>query len=276
VLGAECSLWHEVSDLGMAMKDALVYMLNISNILWYEGYNLKKRYEFNKLISQIYPVERDRMNASPSNTLDGKFEYIDISNSYNVSLKNVQDFTFLKKTERLPNTVPFDICTNVADCSRPSCILAGHGMPETIQNIMVNRQCRSLVFLHSYTADLGVVALHACSYIGQENDVVGNYTIRYEDNTSLLVPVIYSRTIGYVGRQFGAHWANPVYQLADIHEEIEEGVTSRKVVVKAECKVVFSYEWKNPYPERKVREISLTHIENKESGIVLFAVTGVL
>jgi len=156
VLGGEASLWYEVSDLGFAMADALVAYLDVANILWYEGYKFKYRPEYNRIIAQIYPMERDKMKADPRVSVNNaNIKYIDISNLYNAPLKYINDCTFITKTEKIPNTVDFEICKNVKQCeSEPASVIIGHGFGNYAEGINVKDKFRAIAFLHSYTTEL--------------------------------------------------------------------------------------------------------------------------
>lgn len=275
VLGAECSLWQETSDLGLAMKDALVSLLDAANILWYENYRLKMRYEWNRIISQVYPLERDRMKGSPSCALNSSgFEYIDLSGVYNAPLNVTRKYRLVTDSDPVPNSIPFNIVSSGCGAG-PSCILAGGGTPDKIDNIRVGDCFRSVAFLHSYSENLGGIALHACTYIGPEEDIVGRYVIRYSDGTTVEVPIEYSRNITFVEYEFGAYWANPAYQTAEVREEVEERLAAKFLKTRAEPRVVFSFEWRNPRLEVVIDTISIIHDRSKKGGIVLIGITGV-
>lgn len=269
VLGAECSLWHEVSDIGMALKDSLVYLLDAVNMLWSREYRIKMKSEMNNLIAQIYPLERDRMNQAPSYALyNDQLKKIDISGFYNQPLDQGKDYSLIQSMDKLPNTVPFEI--------GDSCILAGQGTAERISAIPVgDEEYRAIAFLHTYTEDLGRVPVRMCSYIDLEKDIVGQYVIEYEDGAIETVPIIYSRTITSPDNEFNAHWSNPVYQAATIKEQLVTNTTSQTIKRKLDPFVVFSYEWKNPHPDKKINSILLEHNKEQKGGIVLYGMTGI-
>jgi len=104
---------------------------------------------------------------------------------------------------------------------------------------------------------------------------VGYYIINYADGTKEKIPLEYSRMIATIDNEFGAYWADPVYQVTEVEEKIIKGLTSDTVSRKvSECSVVFCYEWKNPWPDKLIESISVESREGMPGGIQLFAITG--
>jgi hypothetical protein len=280
VLGGEASLWHETSELGISLTNALVHYLDSVNILWYEGYSKSIRGDMNKLIAQIQPRERDRMNAvRPASRESENFMGVDISAYNNIPLNGIEDYSFILSSEKIPGTAPFKICcgdaAGKATSPENSCILVGHGKNHLLDEIKVGEKLKGLAFLHSYTVHLGGPPAHACSYVGPEDDIVGYYTIRYNDGSTIKIPLYYSRMIISVHQEFGAHCADPVFMESKLTRSVEKGKTSDVAAYKWENHTVFSYEWNNPYPGKEIAGISIEHNEAKQGGIVLFAVTGI-
>lgn len=275
VFGAECSHWREASDMGMALNDQLVRCLEVANVLWYEGYTLKKGYLLNNIIAQLYPLERDKLNGSCSAMWDTDgFEQIDISNYYNMTLNGTAICDFILSTEKLPNTIPFEICRNVEDKANDAAgILAGHGKVDRIEGIIVGGRFRSIAFLHSYS--IGNPVCHSGFDENPAKDVVGYYIVQYSDGNSVKIPIEYGRTIVSVDNSFGAYWSNPVFQSLKVEEEEKELITSKAVIVKTSARVVFSYEWKNPYPDKEIKSIAIEHDTQKNGGIIVFGITAI-
>jgi hypothetical protein len=277
VIGAEVSHWHETSDLGMSMVDNYAKYLDAVNILWHKGYSFRQCGEYNRVISQIYPAERDRMNAAEPPSASGLFRFIDISGAYNSPLKRQSDYSFMAGEESIPNAFPFDICHNVADRERdPACLVVGHGEPDSTA-LQVGGQFRSLAFLHSYTSVLAGPPAHACTYVGWEEEIVGSYTVHYSDGSSEKLLLEYSRNIFTNGSAyaFGAQRANPVYQHSVLSESSEALGMARKLILTETIYTIFGYEWVNPNPDKTIEKIVVHHDPAKRGGIVLFAVTGI-
>lgn len=279
VLGAEVSLWHETSDLGMTMTDNYAKYLEAANILWHKGYRFKKCEAYNRVISQIYPAERDRMNGAVSPSAAApEHRFIDISGLCNAPLRNRKDYGFIATAEPMPNAIPFEICPNVSDIERDAaCLLVGSGEAERAC-VEVRGKYRSIAFLHSYTAALAGPPAHACTYSGAEEDIVGHYVVEYADGSIVRIPVEYSRTIYTCGSAyaFGAQRANPVYQQREMNESVEDLAFYSIAGTGETNRTVFAFEWVNPDPEKEILMIAVTHDPEKPGGIVLFGVTGII
>lgn len=268
VLGAMCSHWREASDMGLALFDQMVRCLEIANVLWHEGYTLKTGYLWNNLIAQIYPIERDILNNSPSARWDASgFTAIALSGFCNATLSRFGIDEAVIAANKLPHTVPFELLQGDA------CVLAGHGEPDVVEGITVGGRYRSIAFLHSYTVSNPVP--HTGFDDDPARDVVGRYIIEYVDGGTAAVPIEYGRTITGPCSLFGAYWSNPVYLELIVKDTIKELPTSKLATVKTSAKVVFSYEWKNPYPDKEIKSISLEHYPHAKGGVALFGITAI-
>jgi hypothetical protein len=276
VLGGECSIWHEVSELGMAITNAPIAYLDVVNILWHEGYKFKNRPEYNNIIAQIYPLERDRMNNRARLSLNKKnFIYIDISKLYNVPLNWISDFSFLATVKKLDNTVDFEICKGVKNyIIDPACILTGHGLSNFVDGIIINERLEGIAFLHAYSKQLSFD--HSCSYFDRSKEIVGSYIVKYNDGTNVKIPIEYSRMITGVDNEFGSYWADPVYQSSKVQKKIiKEQISNTTLQEVTDCRVLFSYEWRNPFPEKEIVSLNIENNEHLGGGIQLFGITGI-
>jgi hypothetical protein len=260
------------------MTDNLAKYLDAINILWYKGYDFRQGDAYNRVISQIYPAERDRMNGIAPPSAGGKVQTIDLSGEYNSPLYRHLDYRYLASAPPIPNTVPFYICSGVADMQRdPACLLVGQGEPESAL-LKVDGKFRSLIFLHSYTAALAGPPAHACTHVGWGEAVVGSYTITYTDGSAETVLLEYSRNIYTSGfpYAFGAYRANPVYQYRALTESVVKRGVSKQLLLKETNYTVLGYEWINPYPIKWIDSVTLWHDSEKSGGVVLFALTGIV
>ncbi len=270
VVGAEVSIWHETSDTGLSMTDNLTKYLTAVNILWNKDYDFRARDQYNCVISQIYPCERDKMNGVvPPSAISGSFCFIDISAFFNSPMNRGSDFSSFTQENRVPNTIPFDFHI-------PAYLLVGHEEQEQAI-IGISGSFRSIAFLHSYTAALPGPSAHACTYVGWEEDIVGSYVIGYADGTSEQLLLEYARNIYAIGTAyaFGAHRANPAYRRRVLAEHEEQLATSRKSVLAETNFTLFGYEWVNPHPEKHINSVTVRHHPEKPGSIALFAITGI-
>lgn len=277
VLGAECSCWRNVGDPGMAMNDQLVLYLDVSNVLWFKGYRNTMRNEFNNIIAQVYPLERDKLSNTQSAVLPNRgFRSIDISDHYNMSLNSVEDYSFVLNTGKLPDSVPFEVLKNVKNIENDAAIiLVGHGKDDKLENIKIEEKYHALVFLHAYTVKNPVAHPNNEWDYDPAKDTVGYYTIKYADGTCEKVSLEYGMKITDVNNTFNAYYANPQYQKTVIKQKTQKGIVSKKIVYDISSLVIFSYEWKNPYPEKEIKSFSIEHEKNIKGGIILFAITGI-
>ena len=265
MFGGACSLWQEASDRGFAMRKQLIQYLSVSQLLWHEGCREMLSDEYNRIIALLYPVERDRINnagraAGTGASFKPIFEPIDISGFYNTSLTSIKDYSFILSTEKLPGTIPFDLCRNAANNGMDAAlVLAGHGMAERVERIPVNSRFDAIGFLHSYTADLTKSSAHPCTYIGWEKDIVGYYIVEYMDGhagAEFLWNFFQAYRL-YRPRTWSSLGKPGVYDVTVLKKEIKEGLMSKNVVYHKERFAVYSYEWVNPYPEKPIRSLSI-------------------
>jgi N-acetyl-beta-hexosaminidase len=275
VLGGSYSVWSDESGYGASLRDVLFHCLDAVNALWYEDYDDRKRYGLNRVIAQIQPMERERMDGTVSYALENDgFTFIDISKHFNTDMTPVIDYSLILKKEKLPYTIPFDICKkNTEDRIMPEYVLAGCGGWSCPVEIPAEVRFRSVAFLHSYTVNLGYE--WKCAYTDLDSNFVGYYTVHYKDGTSEAIPVDYRRNIISLDNEFGAHCSVPVYQDRTDTEAVIEGLTSKRIVLKSKPFVIFSYEWVNPYPEKEIKGITIGHNGTKKGGIALFGITGI-
>lgn len=302
VIGAEVSIWHETSDMGMSMTDNLTKYLTAVNILWNKDYDFRACDQYNRVIAQIYPYERDKMNGlTPPSAVSERFSAIDLSAYFNSPMNRGSDFSCFIQEDRIPNTIPFDLRipvggrqTESAGLTDSACqtetatqtgsarqndnayLLVGREEQEQA-TIAMNGSFRSIAFLHSYTAVLPGPSAHACTYVGWEEDTVGSYAIGYADGTTEKVRLEYARNIYANGTAypFGAHRANPAYQHRVLTEHVEKLSTSKKLVMEETNFTLFCYEWVNPHPEKQIKSITVCHQPEKTGSIALFSITGI-
>jgi hypothetical protein len=276
IIGAKVSIWHETSDLGMSITDNFAKYLDAANILWHRGWRFRDSGEYSRAIGRLYPMERDRANLAggTGRSLDYLYECLDISQYYNSPLDRFGDCGFIAGAEPIGGTPPFAVCSGVENAETdPASVYAGGG---GYIKMAASGKFDALAFLHAYTANLGSPPMHACSYVGPEEDICGHYEIYYEDGASVLVPIEYARNIYAIDSwyNFGAYLADPVFQKFTLTEEIKESRQFSSVMLGEQYKTIFAYRWTNPFPDKKITGIAVRHAADKPGGIVLFALTG--
>jgi hypothetical protein len=267
----------EKADTGMgAGENKISAMLRASCLLWWEGCRPDKTAvgsllpdTLEKVVAQLYPMERDRMNQShPPSRTSREFKALDIRACYNAPLVRsywrVDDYFMmhLKETKNLPNTVPFSLFQGVTDFKLQAAFaISGNTWNNGFYHIPVKERIRSLAFLHTYIIGknsyiAGLESLQGAS--------VGCYRIHYADGTEALSDIVYGRTIhfwkNYHGTNRGAYWANPVLS----------GITGPGMPY-----TIYSQEWINGLPDAVVESIDIIPAEGLDGGIAVFGITAV-
>ena len=279
VLGAERSLWRESGDTGIALgfhpyPSSLFGYFEDANVLWYKGVREKKRHIFGEALARLTPMWRDKVNGVRSCAMDGGFECFDISKKFNAPLSRWKHHENLGDVKKIPGTAPFNVDFSQ---SGGSCIFAGQDGPEIIEGLGVYGSFKSLVFLHAYSIPDPVPRIEYANLYEHaiHREVMGRYFINYIDGSTEEVKIIHGSTIAYSGRIFGAHYCYPIYQAGKTEEAIIKGRTSDTAVHRTSFYELSAYEWHNPKPEAKIKDITLEHDPVKPGGIILYAITGV-
>jgi len=271
VIGAELSLWQEVSSRGIAIRGNLQQYLDVANILWDETYCPADQLETGNMIARLYPGMRDRLDgvkpASQNNP-----EFFDVDLGATVSLSNYPQFDFLRQTPAFPGAPSFHMEERLK--MSDNCILAVH--PAERVALPLEKRCRSLLFLHAYSIDMGNPSFHGCTYIGWEKEVVGEYTVVYENGETVSLLLEYSRNITAVNKQFCIYSGNPAYKADELAEVHKKGVMSEKIEYEIQAHSLFYWEWQNPRPDLKITQIKIQGAEEKKGDILLFAIAAVV
>jgi hypothetical protein len=162
-----------------------------------------------------------------------KFTYVDIQPQANGKLTDggTNSLAALSKGEQTLAGVKFKIDTGLITVNTDP-----RNDPEKAEGIKVGTTCRKLYFLH------------ACHRTSRPGDIVGYYTVTYEDNSQVTVPLVY-------GKDIANWWCRP-----------NEGAPSRALVAwkgandsaKGEAGAnirLYMTTWKNPEPKKKVLSI---------------------
>jgi hypothetical protein len=268
VVGAACSLWHETSDAGFALKDAWVYLLEASRALWSECWSEATRHLDMFEIAALYPAERDRLNGI-SHPPGLRARTVDLSDVMESLSEDDPDFRFIAEEGMLVGVPEFHLeWTRTPMTCLPRAVRIGSAV-----RIPCEGTFESICFLHSYSVDLGMVPLHGCTYAGPEKDVIGVYRLVFEDGVIEEVPVAYSRTISFPGRAFNAYHADPAVLRANttIHT-IDSGISTVSVP-ETSTRMAMYHRVINPRPGGRLLAIEAVRKGERPGEILLFAVT---
>jgi hypothetical protein len=247
------------------LKQHLYEYIRNSCILWWSGYKPVKTAAgsifpdyLERAALQLYPLERDRIDAACPPPARRAFKALDIRAFYNAPLYRLSwrlddyDFSYLDKAVFLHNSEPFCLFQGVCDTRLDSAlILVGNGWNRGVSGIPAKSCVKSLSFLHSYIINK------------TEMQVVGYYIVHFSDGSSEKLEIEYGRDIvGWKGDTSGspvAYGANPAIS----------GVTFYGTPF-----AIHSYKWVNPKPDIPIDRIdALAADDCEDGGIALFGVT---
>ncbi|MBQ8321088.1 MAG: beta-N-acetylhexosaminidase [Clostridia bacterium] len=150
----------------------------------------------------------------------------------------------------------------------------------------------SLLFLHNTKEEMKFEPSHL--FKDENIWALGAYAVTYEDGTVEIVGVYYGKEAGWSKYSFERHRKSTDKNGAEIdidvsgdnksatpcyfthnHQWFESLCYSTTPVITDTC-TAFAYEWKNPYPEKKISKIKAINVsQNMEQSVVLFAILSV-
>jgi WD40 repeat protein len=122
--------------------------------------------------------------------------------------------------------------------------------PATVKGISVNQKCRNLHFLHG------------TGWSAPNGQTVGHYIIRYSDNSSEDIPLVY-------GENVADWWAQDAPAVSGVVAWTGKNFASR---AQGNSVRLYKLAWANPRPDTLIAEIDLVS-ENSNSSPFLIAVT---
>jgi hypothetical protein len=116
--------------------------------------------------------------------------------------------------------------------------------PAKVEGIKVGRFLGKLHFLH------------ACGYHGTDGQVIGKYVVRYEDNTTAEVEIVY-------GKDVADWWVKPGEKEPTRGKVAWEGENEGAKTAGAKIKLYLT-TWENPHPKKKV--VNLDYVATAPDG----------
>lgn len=189
---------------------------------------------------------------------------LDISKSFNASikdttpnpnLKNVNDLDSLPQGIKTLANVPYNL-TKVKSPKGLIAVSKNGKFPSTVK-VDLNKKVKGLAFLHSAIKERGKL---------------GNYTIKYNDGTQVIVPIESGMNITPLkydikDNEWGFHGTRTRLQLIANAKRAWKGIAPT-----GETIALQSFEWLNPHPEKIIKSFSLTSTA-KDDRIILLGVT---
>ncbi len=134
----------------------------------------------------------------------------------------------------------------------------GDGLPESALPVTVNRKSDELVFIHACGIPANRFALDYL-FASLETPAIGSYRVVYQDASEVAIPLRYRYNIADWNSRFG-----PLVSEALYAGETADGTLA----------TFSSWRWRNPFPEKIIREIRLESAGYQKVSLLTAAVFG--
>ncbi len=224
-------------------------------MMWSNTYNSKAREVYTRMIQEMIPQVRDELRGI-AKTVDTTIE------STPIKLPTSSD-------PCLPEEIHSLVCNAGESLKGYSFDLsAAQRLSDKPIEIEADGEFRKLIFLHTTANNAKRVAWNSLTKVGE-------YVIRYSDNTELAIPVEYGGNICVWSRRY----AKPMTQQYYRHQGYIATYLSDPLI-QAKSKdgrdiTVLAYDWVNPYPDRKIESISCRGDNETDADILLLGISGV-
>jgi len=269
LLGGETSTWCAVDAYSLGRNGAFHNMLWGANNLWSDFDPDAGRERLIQDIAAVMREDRPKLTRAPAIVRDSTSgRQIPISLVPAGVQKLGDDCGDLPRGRQILNGVEFLIPD---DSEQSGAIPAVNWHWRSSPPIPVNRKADALAFLHTSTLDL----VHAPTYysLGLGRNLVGEYTVTYEDGKKIGIPLEYGVNIDSWNISFIAG------ESGDMSASIGAYVYQADPVLAGKTKegkpwTLFMYEWPNPRLDTPIREVWLTWEARYSKGdIQLIAMT---
>jgi hypothetical protein len=270
VLGGAPSSWAATTEYNIG-KDQLTDFLGAANLLWSAHYLPPDQLAF-----QVEPMVNSVYKKLSGKVLPGddgaKVSSLNISSSLNSSLKGI---TGIKNINLLPEVTTGNIIFKLNAPGDKNSVVPGDN--STVNIAQVNKDVSSIIFLHAAESEANNDKAYGMIYNFDDTaEPIGAYEIVYEDGLVVMIPVRYGVNI------LDWRWKQRI-----LSREKEKGKYSQNQYAymasavncsesNSEPVTFFSYEWKNPRYGKKIKEVSLVPVKNKQGNqnkVILLAVS---
>ena len=257
IIGGEVSTWVRVDERTLGYEGKIYDFLYSANMLWSDEYREDLRRSFDRVLTGLIPGLRARLRGAAFPSLEPEARFVPLTLP-GVGRSPAFD-RVLQPGSVVLRGVPFHAAEGPLVLS-PS--------REQVR-IPVGERLDSLLFLHASGANAPRVPWAPLT-------IIGEYEVVYQDGRTLSVPVEYGGCIAPLERPHALPMASPLYR----HQGYVGTYFADPFVTgkddRGDDRTVYGYEWLNPEPGRKIREIRAAARDvGVECPILLFAVTGV-
>lgn len=281
IKGAEVSSWCVPDEFTFARDGIFFEMMFSAYILWNSEYT---NADFSGVCREIVrrtPYLRAIMRSEPSALFAGGKAHAVYQGDESKAAMKI-------------NLSEADVCDKSVKAALSSLDNEIYGVSVDTGAILVKPDvyADSLLFVHNTKQEMKFEPSHL--FKDENIWALGAYAVTYEDGTVEIVGVYYGKEAGFSKYSFERHRkttdkngveididisgdnesATPCY-FTHNHQWFESLCYSTTPVITDSC-TAFAYEWKNPYPDKKIKKIKAINVsQNMEQSVVLFAIFAV-
>jgi hypothetical protein len=281
MIGGEVSTWCRFDEYNLAKKGKIFDLLYSAEMLWSKTYDSDAREVYTKILQDRIPQIRDELRgiAKPENSAIISIP-ITLPKSSNKPLPQALPETLpesqskaLPKAlhEPLPEAIKSIIRkkSNIDHISRYSFDLSRtQYLSTTSVEAKVYEKFRKLIFLHATTNNAERIAWKPLT-------IVGEYIVKYSDDTEVVIPVEYAGNICVWTRRYAQPMSQQYYRHQGyIATYFSDSLIQAKTETGQDI-TVLGYEWVNPYPNSEIQSIICRGNNTTDAKILLFGISGI-
>jgi hypothetical protein len=290
MLGGEVSTWCMFDEYNLAKKGKIFDFLYSAEMFWSDTYNSCARQVYTEIIRKMIPRIRDELRgiAEPEGTPVAAVQ-IALPKPSRQLIPHAIKRVIYNSNHCNINHCNSSYCNsnnyNINHCNSSHCSssqningysINGYSFNMSNAQLLSNKpveikvagKFKKILFLHTATNNTARVAWKPLIKIGE-------YAIKYSDNTEVVIPVEYGGNICVWTRRY----AEPMPQQYYRHQGYIATYFSDPVIqAKSECGgdiTLLCYEWVNPYPDHEICSISCSGNDATDAGILLLGLSGV-
>ncbi len=254
IIGAEVSIWAECGEVPFAHKGKMYEFVYSGECMWSEDYRSDMRLTYNELIKPIIKEIRYDIGNLRS---DRKKRHV-LQNSL---LEN----EVLDKEARIScscisaKNIPYDIREQI-----PYQMALAAELSNPVAELSINDYADIITMVHA-TEGAGP------RLMWKPLSIIGQYMIHYEDDTTYVEDLHYAGNIYKYCSTYGDRMRSRIFRhegYAGTYLAIPEcGKT-----VTGEDYTLGHYSFRNPCPEKKIKNITIKHAGDNDTRILLFDV----
>ncbi len=263
MVGAQLSTWVEIDEKVLSYEGKMYDTIFTGNMMWSEKYDSRAFYTYAHYITGLLPEIRSGVGFEADNQLpsrNGSFKTLALKGTNGIPSSILNN---IPKGDAKLKGILFNLDNAAAVASQGDYVDA----PASIE-VEVNDKADSLAFLMAAGSPVMRVAWKKMIKL---SDAV----IEYEDGTSASVDFEYGYNIYDVNERYGTPLAGGYYRHEGYSgtyaiDDSYAGKTDDGSDISLR-----SYEWVNPSPEKVIKKITVSAVDDAPASTYLFALTAV-